>query len=84
MVLTGHLAVHKERSWKISVTEDWMQPMKRSSRRRKQHMPTTLSATLPGGYQMELNEEASNVSQGQKQLLDDRESHFSRQQDTDP
>ena len=25
--------------------------------------------TLPGGYQMELNEEASNVSQGQKQLL---------------
>ena len=25
--------------------------------------------TLPNGYQMELNEEASNVSQGQKQLL---------------
>ena len=25
--------------------------------------------TLPGGYDMELNEEASNVSQGQKQLL---------------
>ena len=25
--------------------------------------------TLPGGYRMELNEEASNVSQGQKQLL---------------
>lgn len=25
--------------------------------------------TLPAGYQMELNEEASNVSQGQKQLL---------------
>lgn len=25
--------------------------------------------TLPGGYSMELNEEASNVSQGQKQLL---------------
>ena len=25
--------------------------------------------TLPGGYQMELNEEASNVSQAQKQLL---------------
>lgn len=25
--------------------------------------------TLPGGYGMELNEEASNVSQGQKQLL---------------
>ena len=25
--------------------------------------------TLPGGYQMELNEEFSNVSQGQKQLL---------------
>ncbi len=25
--------------------------------------------TLPGGYQMVLNEEASNVSQGQKQLL---------------
>ena len=25
--------------------------------------------TLPGGYQMDLNEDASNVSQGQKQLL---------------
>ena len=25
--------------------------------------------TLPGGYQMELNEDASNVSQGQKQIL---------------
>ena len=25
--------------------------------------------TLPGGYQMELNEDESNVSQGQKQLL---------------
>ncbi len=25
--------------------------------------------TLPGGYQLELNEDASNVSQGQKQLL---------------
>ena len=25
--------------------------------------------TLPGGYELELNEEATNVSQGQKQLL---------------
>jgi len=25
--------------------------------------------TLPGGYQMEINEEANNISQGQKQLL---------------
>ncbi len=25
--------------------------------------------SLPGGYQMEINEEASNISQGQKQLL---------------
>ncbi|MGI5908005.1 MAG: ABC transporter ATP-binding protein [Christensenellales bacterium] len=25
--------------------------------------------TLPGGYQMELNEESSNISQGQKQLI---------------
>ena len=25
--------------------------------------------TLPGGYDMELNEEADNISQGQKQLL---------------
>ena len=25
--------------------------------------------TLPGGYQMELNEDGTNVSQGQKQLL---------------
>lgn len=29
----------------------------------------TFIRTLPGGYQMELNEEISNVSQGQKQLL---------------
>ena len=28
-----------------------------------------LTMTIPGGYDMELNEEASNVSQGQKQLL---------------
>ena len=27
------------------------------------------NSTLPGGYHMELNEDASNVSQGQKQLL---------------
>ena len=32
------------------------------------HAPHVIQ-TLPGGYQMELNEEASNVSQGQKQLL---------------
>ena len=32
-------------------------------------MHIDLSRTLPGGYQMELNEEATNVSQGQKQLL---------------
>ena len=25
--------------------------------------------TLPGGYQMELSEDASNISQGQRQLL---------------
>ena len=28
-----------------------------------------LYTSLPGGYDMELNEDASNVSQGQKQLL---------------
>ena len=32
-------------------------------------MSITSSRTLPGGYQMELNEDATNVSQGQKQLL---------------
>ena len=32
------------------------------------HVPHVIQ-TLPGGFQMELNEEASNVSQGQKQLL---------------
>ena len=31
--------------------------------------PVRVIQTLPGGYQMELNEDASNVSQGQKQLL---------------
>mgnify|MGYP000656434981 CR=1 FL=1 len=46
-----------------------MQPMKKLLRRQKQRMRTTFIETLPGGYQMELNEDASNVSQGQKQLL---------------
>ena len=32
------------------------------------HAPRFIQ-TLPGGYEMELNEDASNVSQGQKQLL---------------
>ena len=43
--------------------------MRKSSRRRRQPMRISFIRTLPGGYQMVLNEETSNVSQGQKQLL---------------
>ena len=39
--------------------------------------------TLPGGYQMELNEEASNVSQGQKQLLTIARAMSGRSEDSD-
>ena len=35
----------------------------------KLNLALDVVGTLPGGYQMELNEDASNVSQGQKQLL---------------
>ena len=54
--------------WKISGTAVWTPRMKKSSRRPKPHAHHFIQ-TLPGGYQMELNEDASNVSQGQKQLL---------------
>lgn len=40
-----------------------------SSRRAKAARADAFIRTLPGGYQMELNEDATNVSQGQKQLL---------------
>ena len=46
-----------------------MQRMRKSSRQRRRHRADHFIQTLPGGYQMELNEDASNVSQGQKQLL---------------
>ena len=39
--------------------------------------------TLPHGYDMELNEESSNISQGQKQLIDHRPGLPGRPQDTD-
>lgn len=39
--------------------------------------------TLPGGYQMVLNEETSNISQGQKQLLTIARGHSGGQSDPD-
>ncbi len=39
--------------------------------------------TLPGGYDMELNEDASNVSQGQKAASDDCKSDSGRSEDSD-
>ena len=39
--------------------------------------------TLPDGYNMVLNEEGTNVSQGQKQLFDHRQGDFGRSQDSD-
>ena len=53
---------------KISAMEDWMLQMKKSKRQQRRLMHRFIQ-TLPGGYDMELNEEATNVSQGQKQLL---------------
>ena len=47
----------------------WMQQMKKLSRQQKAAHADSFIRTLPGGYNMELNEDASNVSQGQKQLL---------------
>ena len=44
------------------------QQMKKSSKRQKQRMQIILFVHLPDGYDTILNEEASNISQGQKQL----------------
>lgn len=44
-------------------------PMKMSSKRLRAAQADHFIRTLPGGYDMVLNEEANNVSQGQKQLL---------------
>lgn len=43
--------------------------MKKSSLLQKLVQVITLFRTLPDGYDMVLNEEANNVSQGEKQLL---------------
>ena len=46
-----------------------MRQTRKLSQRQRQRDAHHFIQTLPGGYQMELNEDASNVSQGQKQLL---------------
>ena len=53
----------------ISVMEDWMPHDEEVIAAAKAAHAHRFIQTLPGGYDMELNEEASNVSQGQKQLL---------------
>ena len=46
-----------------------MQPMKIVIKAAKAAQANHFISTLPNGYNMILNEESSNVSQGQKQLL---------------
>ena len=48
---------------KLDATEDEVRAAARAA-----HADSFIRS-LPGGYQMELNEETSNISQGQKQLL---------------
>lgn len=59
----------KELLWKISVMDVWMQSDEEVIEAAKAAHADSFIRTLPGGYNMELNEDASNVSQGQKQLL---------------
>ena len=53
----------------ILLTEKTVQQMKKFLQLLERHMPITFIRTLPDGYDTILNEEASNISQGQKQLL---------------
>ena len=46
-----------------------MPPMTRSDAAARAALADHFIRTLPGGYEFELNEDASNVSQGQRQLL---------------
>jgi ATP-binding cassette, subfamily B, multidrug efflux pump len=55
--------------WRISATGGRTPPMKKCTRRPKLPTSTTSCTPCPEGYHMVLNEEATNVSQGQKQLL---------------
>ena len=61
----------KKTIWKISVTEDWMQPMK-GHRGLESSMPYFIS-TLPGGYQMELNEKQRQCFHRDRSGFDDHE-----------
>ena len=58
----------KARSWRICATDGWTQPIRKSSRRRKQRMDHFIR-TLDHGYQTMIDGDSGNISQGQKQLL---------------
>ena len=55
--------------WKTCATAGWTATDEEVMEAAKAAHAHNFIRTLPGGYQMELGEEATNVSQGQKQLL---------------
>ena len=61
----------RARSWRTSAMAVWMPRTRRSLPPRRQQTPTHFIRTLPGGYQMELNEDASNVSARPEAAFDD-------------
>ena len=67
--VAGYLAVSTAQSWRTSVTDDLDATDEEVIAAAKAAHADSFIRTLPGGYDMVLNEETSNISQGQKQLL---------------
>ena len=65
----GHLAVRGHDPGQHRATGDPARPTRRSSARPRPPTSTTSSERLPDGYDTVLDDDASNVSSGQKQLL---------------
>ena len=72
------------RSARTSPTAARTPPRKRSCRRPKPRHADHFIRTLPDGYDTVLNEEASNISQGQKQLLTIARAVLADPRDPDP
>ncbi len=65
----GHVPVRRHRAWRTSATGDWMRPTRSVSQAAKLADADHFIRQLPHGYQTLLSERASNLSQGQRQLL---------------